>query len=343
MVQAPDRFDRMSKRVLLAARKRFFMRNKLIFLIILVLLIPAALAESVKNEPILPLTADHDLDPGLVALGDLLFHDKRLSQDNSLSCASCHMLSTGGTDKQPRSIGVGGAVGGIKAPTVFNSSNNFTQFWDGRAETLEEQAAGPVHNPIEMNSSWSEVVAKLNDDPELVERFETLFEDGLTGDNIALAIAAFERSMVTLNSRFDRWLLGEGDALSEAELKGYRLFKSYGCISCHQGVNVGGNMYGYMGAMGDYFKDRGTEITSADLGRYNVTHLEQDKHYFKVPSLRLAAINSPYFHDGTAKTLDEAVRIMGRYQLGREIPDDEIGQIVAFLHSLVGENVRFKP
>ncbi|MEJ2403009.1 MAG: cytochrome-c peroxidase [Candidatus Thiodiazotropha sp.] len=296
-----------------------------------------------KNEPILPLSMDPDLDPRLVALGDRLFHDKRLSQDNSLSCASCHLLSSGGTDRQPRSIGVGGAMGVIKAPTVYNSRYNFVQFWDGRAETLEEQAAGPVHNPIEMNSSWGEVISKLREDPDLVERFEAIFEDGLTGANIATSIATFERSMITVNSRFDRWLQGEEGVLSEVELKGYRLFKSYGCISCHQGVNVGGNMYGYMGAMGDYFKDRDSEITRADLGRYNVTHQEEDKHYFKVPSLRLAAINPPYFHDGTVATLDEAVRIMGRYQLGREIPDGEIQNIVAFLHTLVGENVRFKP
>ncbi len=304
---------------------------------------PPVLAGSVKNEPILPLVTDPDLDPRLVALGDRLFHDKRLSQDNSLSCASCHLLSSGGTDRQPRSMGVGGTMGEIKAPTVYNSRYNFVQFWDGRAETLEEQAAGPVHNPIEMNSSWSEVISKLRKDPDLVERFDAIFEDGLTGANIATSIATFERSMITVNSRFDRWLQGEEGVLSEVELKGYRLFKSYGCISCHQGVNVGGNMYGYMGAMGDYFKDRGSEITRADMGRYNVTHQEQDRHYFKVPSLRLAAINPPYFHDGTVTDLDEAVRIMGRYQLGREIPDGEIQNIVAFLRTLVGENVRFKP
>jgi cytochrome c peroxidase len=329
--------------VLWAVKIRFFMRNRLIVTSILVFLAPSVLAGSVKNEPILPLSMDSDLDPRLVALGDRLFHDKRLSQDNSLSCASCHLLSSGGTDRQPRSIGVGGAMGVIKAPTVYNSRYNFVQFWDGRAETLEEQAAGPVHNPIEMNSSWGEVISKLREDPDLVERFEAIFEDGLTGANIATSIATFERSMITANSRFDRWLQGEEGVLSEVELKGYRLFKSYGCISCHQGVNVGGNMYGYMGAMGDYFKDRDSEITRADLGRYNVTHQEEDKHYFKVPSLRLAAINPPYFHDGTVATLDEAVRIMGRYQLGREIPDGEIQNIVAFLHTLVGENVRFKP
>jgi cytochrome c peroxidase len=131
--------------------------------------------------------------------------------------------------------------------------------------------------------------------------------------------------------------------LSESELRGYRLFKSYGCISCHQGANVGGNMYAYMGAMGDYFKDRNRDITSADLGRYNVTGLEDDKHYFKVPSLRLVAVNSPYFHDGSVNTLDEAIRVMGRYQLGREIPDEDVGDIIAFLHALVGEHSRFKP
>jgi cytochrome c peroxidase len=329
--------------VLWAVKIRFFMRTRLIVTLILVFLAPSVLAGSVKNEPILPLSIEPDLDPRLVALGDRLFHDRRLSQDNSLSCATCHLLSTGGTDRQPRSMGVGGAMGVIKAPTVYNSCYNFVQFWDGRAKTLEEQAAGPVHNPLEMNSSWAEVISKLRKDPDLVEHFGAIFEDGLTSANIATTIATFERSMVTVNSRFDRWLRGEENVLSEVELKGYRLFKSYGCISCHQGVNVGGNMYGYMGAMGDYFKDRDSEITRADLGRYNVTHKEEDKHYFKVPSLRLAAINPPYFHDGSVATLDEAVRIMGRYQLGREIPDGEIQNIVAFLHTLVGENVRFKP
>ncbi len=329
--------------MLWAVKIRFFMRNRLIVTSILVFLAPSVLAGSVKNEPILPLSMDPDLDPRLVALGDRLFHDRRLSQDNSLSCASCHLLSSGGTDRQPRSMGVGGAMGVIKAPTVYNSCYNFVQFWDGRAKTLEEQATGPVHNPLEMNSSWAEVISKLRKDPHMVEHFEAIFEDGLTSANIATTIATFERSMVTVNSRFDRWLRGEEGVLTEVELKGYRLFKSYGCISCHQGVNVGGNMYGYMGAMGDYFKDRDSEITRADLGRYNVTHQEEDKHYFKVPSLRLAAINPPYFHDGSVATLDEAVRIMGRYQLGREIPDGEIQNIVAFLHTLVGENVRFKP
>jgi cytochrome c peroxidase len=241
------------------------------------------------------------------------------------------------------SKGVGGRVGDIKAPTVYNAVKNFVQFWDGRAQTLEEQVAGPVHNPVEMNSNWEEVKSKLGQDPSIVEKFEELFKDGITGDNIALAIAAFERTLVTLNSRFDRWLRGEQGILTEQELHGYRLFKSYGCISCHQGVNVGGNMFGVMGAKGDYFKDRNREIVASDLGRFNVTKHSEDKHFFKVPSLRLAAISSPYFHDASESILHDAVRVMGRYQLGRELPDDDIVNIVAFLHTLVGEHIRLKP
>jgi cytochrome c peroxidase len=177
----------------------------------------------------------------------------------------------------------------------------------------------------------------------MVEKFEALFEGGITGENIALAIATFERSLVTVNSRFDRWLRGDEGALSEQELHGYRLFKNYGCISCHQGVNVGGNMFGIMGAKGDYFKDRNSEITASDLGLYNVTKQSEDKHFFKVPSLRLAAINPPYFHDGSESSLNDAIRIMGHYQLGRELPAEDIMHIIAFLYSLVGEHIRLKP
>ncbi|ODB83164.1 cytochrome B6 [Candidatus Thiodiazotropha endoloripes] len=318
------------------------MHKTLLLLIFFLSYVPYLWADEIKNEPIRPLEVSFEVDPKLVALGDQLFHDRRLSRDNSLSCASCHLLSTGGTDRKPRSAGVGGVLGGIKAPTVYNSSFNLAQFWDGRAESLEIQAAGPVHNPVEMNSSWPEVISKLSQDASMVEVFGQLFSDGITGENIAIAIAAFEKTLVTEGSRFDRWLSGE-QTLSERELRGYRLFKSYGCISCHQGANVGGNLYAYMGAKGDYFKDRNTEITEADYGRYNVTGEEDDKHYFKVPSLRLAAVNSPYFHDGSVSTLDEAIRVMGRYQLGREIPDEDIRDIVAFLHTLVGKHSRFKP
>lgn len=296
-----------------------------------------------KNEPIKPVPLKQDLDLKMVELGDRLFHDPRLSQDNSISCASCHVLSSGGTDGLARSMGVGGVKGVIKAPTVYNSSFNLAQFWDGRVDTLEEQAAGPVHNPLEMNSNWPEVISKLSVDGEMAKAFEPLFSDGITAQNIVTAIAQFERSLLTPNSRFDRWLRGDEQALTELDHRGYSLFKSYGCISCHQGINVGGNLYAYMGAMGDYFKDRATPVTQADLGRFNVTGNEQDKHFFKVPSLRLAAINPPYFHDGSVETLTEAVTVMGRYQLGREIPQEDIEAIVSFMYSLVGENHRLKP
>lgn len=318
------------------------MRNLLILLILFFISVGRCGAD-VRNEAIKPLPLEQELNFKLVALGDRLFHSTRLSQDNSISCASCHQLSMGGTDRLPRSVGVGGVKGGIKAPTVYNSGFNFVQFWDGRANTLEQQAAGPVHNPIEMASNWPEVLNKLQADPTMVDAFTELFPEGISQQAIVKAIAEFERSLVTANSPFDRWLRGDDDAINAFQLRGYELFKSYGCISCHQGRNVGGNLFAYMGAMGDYFADRGRKITEADLGRFNVTKKVEDKHFFKVPSLRLAAINSPYFHDGSVETLSEAVRIMGRYQLGRDIPPDEIDAIVTFLHSLVGEHRRLKP
>lgn len=313
-------------------------------LLLLVLLFASSVlhGEDVRHEAIKPLPLTQDLNYSLVQLGDRLFHDPRLSQDNTVSCASCHQLSTGGTDRQPRSIGVGGAKGGIKAPTVYNSGFNFAQFWDGRATSLEEQAAGPVHNPVEMASNWQEVVEKLELDPDMVSSFKAVSSEGITPQVIVDAIAEFERSLVTANSPFDRWLRGDNEALDALEMHGYTLFKSYGCISCHQGMNVGGNLYAYMGAMGDYFADRGKKITEADLGRFNVTKKVNDKHFFKVPSLRLAAINPPYFHDGSVESLAEAVRMMAKYQLGREIPQEDIEAIVAFLNTLVGEHHRLR-
>lgn len=312
-------------------------------ILVLCLFSAALYGAEARNEAIKPLPLTQELNHKLVELGDRLFHDTRLSQDNSISCASCHQLSTGGTDRMARSIGVAGAKGGIKAPTVYNSGLNFVQFWDGRAATLEEQAAGPVHNPLEMASNWPEVISKLQSDPAMSKAFAELFPNGISERAITGAIAEFERSLVTINAPFDRWLRGDDEAVDAFELQGYRLFKNYGCISCHQGANVGGNLYAYMGAMGDYFADRGEKITTADMGRFNVTKKIEDKHFFKVPSLRLAAINPPYFHDGSVETLTEAVRVMGRYQLGRDIPPDEIDAITAFLHTLVGHHHRLKP
>jgi cytochrome c peroxidase len=315
---------------------------KCLFVSVLLFVSVGLLGAEARNEAIKPIPLEQDLNDKLVELGDRLFHDKRLSQDNTVSCSSCHQLSSGGADHMARSVGVGGAKGTIKAPTVYNSGFNFMQFWDGRAITLEEQVEGPVHNPVEMASNWPEVISKLKSDPEMVRAFSELFPDGVTEQTIVQAIAEFERSLVTINARFERWLRGDNDAIESYEIRGYLLFKNYGCISCHQGVNVGSNLFAYMGAMGDYFADRGQDTTQADLGRFNVTKKEADKHLFKVPSLRLVAINPPYFHDGSVKSLSEAVKIMGRYQLGREIPQEDIDAIVAFLQTLVGNHHRLK-
>jgi cytochrome c peroxidase len=290
------------------------------------------------GEPIspIPLDAESKLDSRKVALGELLFNDKRLSKDNSISCASCHNLLMGGVDGTQVSTGINGARGPINAPTVFNSGFNFRQFWDGRAKSLEEQAAGPVHNPLEMGSSWPEVLPKLDNDGALVAQFKEVFADGVQPKNILDVIATFERSLTTPNSRIDKYLRGDNDALSGDELKGYQLFKSYGCISCHQGMNVGGNMFQVFGAMNNYFSVRGN-ITTADFGRYNVTKDPADKHVFKVPSLRNVAMTSPYFHDGSVNTLPEAVDVMFRYQLGRTAPQADKELIIKFLHTLTGE------
>jgi len=289
------------------------------------------------DEPIQPIPLSVSVDERKVELGRMLFHDQRLSADNSISCASCHALNKGGTDQTQFSIGINYVIGPINSPTVYNSGLNYRQFWDGRAETLEEQAAGPVHNPIEMGSNWPEVVQKLGKDTRYQNLFSEIYNGELTGETIADAIATFERSLITPNSRFDQYLKGNTQAITEQEKQGYQHFKDFGCAACHQGVNVGGNMFQKFGVLNNYFTRNGRKKTKADLGRYNVTGLEQDKHVFKVPSLRMVAHTAPYFHDGSAKTLREAVDVMFTFQLGRPAPDEVKEAIVAFLKTLAGD------
>lgn len=288
------------------------------------------------QEPITPIPLRQELDAGKVALGRALFHDLRLSRDNTVSCASCHQLAAGGDDGRTLPVGIGAAIGVVNTPTVLNSGLNFVQFWDGRALTLEEQIDGPINNPNELGSDWPTVLSRLRSDEGYRELFSALYPEGITRVTVRESIATFERSLLTPNSRFDRYLRGDLDAITQQELQGYQHFKGYGCISCHQGVAVGGNMYERMGIVHDYFAERGT-ITEADYGRFNVTGLEEDRFEFKVPGLRNVALTAPYFHDGSASTLEEAVRTMARYQLGRSLPEDDIGAIVAFLRTLTGE------
>ena len=298
---------------------------------------PAKLVEPTIDEPIQPISEYSMLDDEKISLGELLFNDPRLSSDNSISCANCHNLKTGGVDRLSRSVGVNGSLGDINSPTVFNSGLNNAQFWDGRAKTLEDQIDGPTHNPKEMGSSWPQITKKLESDKTYQTLFNNTYSDGITSRNIKDAIASFERSLVTVNSPFDRFLHGDTTAISNNAKAGYAIFKEFGCIACHQGSNVGGNVFQKFGIMGDYFADRGDEITPSDLGRYNVTGLDEDKHVFRVPSLRLATLTPPYFHDGSAATIKDAVRAMIKYQVGRSSTEKEEFLIVEFLHTLVGE------
>jgi cytochrome c peroxidase len=287
------------------------------------------------TEPILPLPDSADVDSDKVLLGRSLYFDTALSGDGTVSCATCHMLEHGGAEPRKTSTGIRGQIGPINSPTVLNSSYNFVQFWDGRAKDLQEQAAGPVENPIEMGAKWPKVVERLKKNNEYAAAFAKLYDDGITKDNATDAIAEYEKSLIT-PSRFDAYLKGDSAAITDAEKQGYTTFKEVGCTACHSGIIAGGSMFQKMGLVKDYFKDRGTPITEADLGRFNVTKKEQDKHFFKVPTLRNVELTSPYLHDGSRATLEETVRVMGTYQLGRDLTDAQVNGIVTFLKTLTG-------
>lgn len=290
------------------------------------------------GEPVRPIDLDVEVDEAKAALGFTLFHDPRLSVDNTVSCATCHALETAGVDNYQYSHGVDDQIGGVNAPTVYNAVYNFVQFWDGRAKTLADQAAGPPLNPIEMAStSFDEIIAKLQADKAFAKAFNAVYPDGLTEANITDAIEEFERTLITPNSRFDKWLRGDSEAITAEELAGYDLFKKYDCATCHVGQNLGGQSYELMGLRRHYFADRGLELTHEDNGRYKETQAERDRHRFKVPGLRNVEHTWPYYHDGTRETLEDAVRDMGIYQSGVELTSAEVGQITSFLKTLTGE------
>ncbi len=269
--------------------------------------------------------------PELIQLGKKLYFEKRLSTNETQSCNSCHRVDEklGGVDNEPTSPGALGNRGGRNAPTVLNAGFHIAQFWDGRAKDLQAQAKGPILNPIEMAmGSDAEVIERIRKDEEYKSMFASAFqgeEDAITYDNIAEAIAAFERTLVTTD-RFDDFLKGDASALNEEEQKGLETFLSTGCVSCHNGMLLGGDKYQKIGAVNPY--------ETSDLGRYEVTKKEEDKYVFKVPSLRNIALTHPYFHDGSVKTLDEAVKKMAYHQLGKELSDEDVKSIVAFLKTL---------
>jgi cytochrome c peroxidase len=293
------------------------------------------------DEPIQAIPQQIEVDPPKVALGEKLFQDVRLSTNNQKSCLSCHSFSLGGTDRRSHSIGIDGASTDVNTPTVFNARFNYRLNWNGKFTDLSTHLDALMSNPKVMGVRWPEAVRSLQQVPEYARSFDRIYPDGVTPTNIKDALVAYELSLNTPNSRFDRFLQGDKQALNTAEKEGYRLFKANGCVSCHQGVNVGGNMFQPFGIIGDYLADRG-QTTTADLGRFNVTQNAADRHVFRVPSLRNVAVTAPYFHDGSAKTLEEAVGKMTKYQLGRTLPTKQIESIVQFLRTLTGE-YRGKP
>lgn len=306
---------------------------------VLILLISFAMNFSFADEEAIipiplkkPLT---ELEFKKALLGEKLFMDKRLSKNNSVSCMSCHDVYQGGADGKIVSTGIEGRQGSINSPTVINSSLNFRQFWDGRSHTLKDQVEGPIHHPNEMGSTWHEITKKLNADQKYVNDFAEVYQQPISSVLIKDALIFYEGTLIASDSRFDQFLRGNKNAITKEEKIGYEKFKTFGCISCHQGANVGGNMYQTMGVAKDYFKNRGF-IKEADLGLYNVTKDENDKHVFRVPSLRNVVLTPPYFHDGSAKTIEEAVKVMGLYQLGRTLTKDDIDSIVKFLGTLKG-------
>lgn len=290
----------------------------------------------VGGEPVAPVQRIDRLDGGKIELGRELFEDVRLSHDDGFACASCHRLDAGGDDGRVYALGADGRPLDFNTPTVFNTANNFRLNWRGNFRSLEEQNEFVLLNPRIMNTTWQELLAKLQGEPRYAAAFVSLYGGAPTPARVLDALATFQRSLVTPNARFDRWLGGETTAMSEDEQRGYRLFKSYGCIACHQGANLGGNLFQRIGIFHDPFA-RPDLSDAAALGRFTITGLERDKRVFRVPSLRNVAVTAPYFHNGYTFSLAEAVEIMGRSQLGRELPKSDVDAIVMFLKTLTGD------
>jgi len=300
--------------------------------------------EALPETP--PIPDDNPQTAAKVELGKVLFFDPRLSSTGTVSCNSCHNVMASGEDGRPNSMGVNGKTGDRSAPTVWNSAFLSTQFWDGRAPTLEEQARGPVTNPIEMGmKDWDTVVELLKSIPGYQPLFEAAFgnENPITADNAVKAIAAYERTLITPNSPYDRYTNGDKSAMTEQQVRGMNTFAQTGCLACHSGPNLSGPTL----PMGNGWFMKFSSIPGSDydtkyklledMGRYKVTGNEADKHLWRVPTLRNIALTAPYFHNGSVTTLDEAVRVMAKVQLDKELEDAQVEDIVAFLKALTGE------
>ena len=272
-------------------------------------------AEEFAHEPIQPVMDSIPVDPAKVALGFKLYHDTRISADNTVSCATCHPLDKAGVDGLRTSKGIYDQIGGINAPTVFNAALN----------------------------NWEQITGKLKEDKEMFAEFAAIYTEGITEQTITDAIAEFEKTLLTPNCRFDRYLKGEKGVLTDEEIKGYELFKTNNCATCHAGVNMGGQSFEYMGIVADYFKDRGTPLhDNKDYGHFNLTKDSTDFQRFKTPTLRNVALTAPYLHDGSALTLQDATQAMLKYQTGKTLPAPDVELLVAFMNTLTGENKYMK-
>ncbi len=299
-----------------------------------------------KPLPEVAQSKTNPVTPEKVELGKMLYYDPRLSKSGLISCNTCHNLATYGVDNLPTSVGHRWQLGPRNAPTTLNAALHVAQFWDGRAKDVEEQAKGPILNPIEMAmDSPEEVIKRLRSIPQYVELFKKAFpneKDPLTYDNVAKAIAAFERTLMT-PSRFDKFLKGDLNALTKKEKEGLKLFMQIGCASCHNGPALGGTTFQRFGIVEAYWNATREYVTldkptmPMDVGRFAVTHKEEDLYVFKVPSLRNISRTYPYFHDGSVWNLEDAVQIMAKVQLGKKLSKDQLDKIVAFLKALDGE------
>jgi cytochrome c peroxidase len=315
-----------------------------VFIGILSFSVNAAEWQALPSEA--PAPADNPTTPEKVELGQMLYLDPRFSSTGTVSCNSCHNVMLGGEDNRAVSMGVHGQTGGRSAPTVWNSGFSSAQFWDGRAASLEEQAKGPVTNPIEMGmGELEEAMNRVRDIPGYKVYFEKAFgtDNPMTVENAAKAVAAYERTLITPNSAYDRYVKGDKKALSEQQLRGMNSFASVGCTACHSGAAFNGPAMspgsGFFMKFptftdNDYVKQYNL---TEDTGRFTVTKNEADKHMWKVPTVRNAALTAPYFHNGSVATLDEAVRVMAKVQLNQDLTDGQVADIVAFLSALTGE------
>lgn len=303
------------------------------------------------GEPVEVIPDYVETNPAKVALGKKMFNDTRISLDNTISCATCHVLEDGGADHADERVseGINGLQGTVNSPTVFNAVFNIDQFWNGRAHTLAEQAAAPPINPVEMgDQTWEQIIERLCQDASLVAEFKAIYpEEGLTEATVTDAIEEFEKTLITPNDKLDRYLKGDKNAMSAEELAGYQAFKANDCATCHYGKTLGGQSFELMSKYGDYFADRKQSrpdiaYNDDDNGLYSFTGKAEDMHKFKVPNLRNISKTAPYYHDGTIESLEEAVRLMFHYELGKTATDEQVASITTFLKALDGESEYFE-